>query len=234
MTDYDQQIAEVTAALADPTRREILDLVLRSEQALSVREVASLLGLHDNAARAHLEKLVRGGLLRVVRSREKRGGRPAHLYRASDKEWELSMPPRNYRLLAEIMVRSVARAGAKASQQACREAFARGREEALSAASPLARLRPGCAAHALKSAWEEEMRRRGVRVRVTERAPGLLELVFLSCPFGDIPLKSEGDVVCEVHRRLEEGFLSTAGDHSLRRGEQRCAFVLELDGGSRG
>ncbi len=228
MKPYSEHIAEVTAALADPTRREIMDLVTRSDEPLSVREVAGSLGLHDNAARMHLDKLVQGGLVRMVRSRSKRGGRPAHLYVAGDAEWELSMPPRSYRLLAEIMVRSVAGGNAKTSLLAGHEAFLRGREEALRSASPLARLEPGCPVSALKSAWEEEIRRRGMRFRLVEKSPRRLELVFLSCPFGDIPAKG-GELVCEVHRRLEEGFLSTAGDHALERGRQRCAFVLRLD-----
>ncbi|MBC7230105.1 MAG: helix-turn-helix domain-containing protein [Actinobacteria bacterium] len=232
MTVYGERIADVSTALADPTRREIMDFVIRSESPLSVREVARHFGLHDNAARLHLDKLVKGGLLRVVRSRQKRGGRPAHLYRPGDGDWELSVPPRQYRLLAEIMVRAVSRAGGGASRRAEEEAFALGREEAARAGSPLARLSQGCPLSALKEAWEEEMRRRGMRSRIAELPPGNLVVTFLGCPFGDIP--GEGrDFVCEVHRRLEEGFLSMAGDYRLERGESRCAFRLSVLDASR-
>lgn len=226
MADYREHIAEVSAALADPTRREIMDFVAGSDEPLSVREVARHFGLHDNAARAHLERLARGGLLSMVRSRGKRGGRPAHLYRASDAEWELSMPPRRYRLLAEIMVHAVSGEASDVKRRAEEEAFSRGREEALRTGSPLARLAPGCGHSALVQAWEEEMRRRGERVRFAHKESGVLEVTFTSCPFGGISGDEEG-LVCEVHRRLEEGFLSTAGIYGLKRGESRCTFLLD-------
>jgi len=92
MKTYSDHIAQVSTALADPTRREIMEHVLHADTALSVREVADYFGLHANAVRMHLDKLVKGGLLKVVRRRGAHGGRPANLYDASDEDWELNLP----------------------------------------------------------------------------------------------------------------------------------------------
>jgi DNA-binding transcriptional ArsR family regulator len=101
----------VSAALADPTRRQIMELLLDAGMPLSAREVAETFGLHVNAARMHLEKLVKGGLLAVTRRRGERGGRPAHMYVVSDEDWELHLPPRSYRPLAAILATGLRQCG---------------------------------------------------------------------------------------------------------------------------
>ena len=108
MKTYSDHIAQVSTALADPTRREIMEHVLDADVPLSVKEVADHFGLHANAARMHLDKLVKGGLLKVVRRRGASGGRPANLYDTSGVDWELNLPPRRYKLLAEVLALGVA------------------------------------------------------------------------------------------------------------------------------
>ena len=75
MNTYSENIAQISTALADPTRREIMELVIHAGSPLSVREVADHFGLHANAARMHLDKLVKGGLLKVERQRGVLGAR---------------------------------------------------------------------------------------------------------------------------------------------------------------
>lgn len=228
MRTYSEHVAQVSTALADPTRREIMQYVLDSDGPLSVREVAEYFGLHANAARMHLDKLVKGGLLRVVRRRGKQGGRPANLYSLSDEDWELHLPPRRYKLLAEVLASGVSGVEKAPASRMAREAFARGREEAVLTSSPLVYLTPRAAVEDVADAWLEDIRHRGLKARWKLLDGGGIEMTFHTCPFGAFPQRYP-DLVCEIHRCLEEGLLSLAGERKVVAGEARCAFILKPD-----
>ena len=225
MDTYSEHVARISTALADPTRREIMDHVLDADSPLSVREVAEYFGLHANAARMHLDKLVKGGLLRIVRRRGKSGGRPANLYSASEEERELHLPARSYKLLAEVLAGAISGLEGGVDIHMGDEAFARGREEAVRSSSPLAFLSRGSDLEEVARVWLEEVSRRGLRARMVAGDRGHAEVTFLACPFGDFP-RNHPDLVCEIHRRLEEGFLSLTGDWQLEKMESGCTFIL--------
>jgi predicted ArsR family transcriptional regulator len=224
MNTYSEHIARVSTALADPTRREIMDHVMSADNPLSVRDVAEHFGLHANAARMHLDKLVKGGLLMVVRRRGKRGGRPANLYGASEEDRELSLPPRSYRLLAEVLAGGMTGMESDLATRLGDEAFRRGREEALRSSSPLAFLRHDAELEAIAAGWSQEVERRGFKARIKAARRNRIEAIFLTCPFGDFPRTYPG-LVCDIHRRLEEGFLSLVGDWELKSGGTDCTFT---------
>jgi predicted ArsR family transcriptional regulator len=224
MDTYSEHIARVSTALADPTRREIMDHVLSADSPLSVRDVAEHFGLHANAARMHLDKLVKGGLLMVIRRRGKRGGRPANLYGASEEDRELNLPPRSYRLLAEVLAGGMTGMESNLTSRLGDEAFRRGREQALRSSSPLAFLRHDADLEAIATAWSQEVERRGFKTRVKAAGRNRVEATFLTCPFGDFSNTYPG-LVCDIHRRLEEGFLSLVGDWELETGETGCTFT---------
>jgi predicted ArsR family transcriptional regulator len=203
-----------------------MEHVLNSDDPLSVREVAEHFGLHVNAVRIHLEKLVKGGLLRVVRRRGGRGGRPAFLYRASDEDLELHLPPRRYKLLAEVLAQGISSLREETPPSVAREAFRCGREEAIRSASPLAYLPPGAGAVEVAKAWMDEVSGGGLKADYKE-AGGRVEVTFHSCPFGEFSRRYPG-LVCEIHRCQEEGFLSLAGEWRVTASEEdACTFVLE-------
>jgi predicted ArsR family transcriptional regulator len=228
MKTYSENIAQVSTALSDPTRRQIMEYVLYAEAPLSVRDIAEYFGLHANAARMHLEKLVKGGLLRVVRQRGERGGRPANLYDTSGEDWDISLPPRSYKLLADILASSIFERGEDRDKHICRESYRRGREEAIASSSPLAYMAPGGELQGVIAAWSDEVKRRGHRANIKLTEAGLAEATFISCPFGEFSERYPG-LVCEIHRCLEEGFLSLAGAYRLQATEKRCTFILRHD-----
>jgi predicted ArsR family transcriptional regulator len=230
MRTYSEHLAQVSTALADPTRREIIEFVLGADSPLSVREVADHFGLHANAARIHLDKLVKGGLLSVVRRRGARGGRPANLYEASGEECELHMPARRYKLLAEVLVKCISGIEGGVAPRLGEEAYMRGREEAILSSSPLARLPRGAGLDEVAGAWSDELAHRGLNARILNRGSGRIEMVFLTCPFGEFSRQYPG-LVCEVHRRLEEGFLSHAGDWRVDAAETACTLILRKGSG---
>lgn len=103
-------IGKLAEAFADPTRRAILQHVLDAPTPLSAAEVADAFGLHRTVARNHLERLVDTGLLETGRRRPAAGGgRPSKVYAPSGEHLEVTLPPRRYESLAEILVDVVER-----------------------------------------------------------------------------------------------------------------------------
>ncbi len=111
----DERIADLTAALGDPTRRAIYVAVRESAEPVTTARIATLFDLHPNVARHHLDKLATDGWL-VVSYRRSSGrsgpgaGRPAKTYEASNREVSIHFSPRRYELLVELLMRALARA----------------------------------------------------------------------------------------------------------------------------
>lgn len=107
---FDDMMSDAMSSLGDPTRRAIYLASRESEQAISVAEVADAFDLHPNVARYHLDHLVKAGYLQVkTASPGSSGGRPAHLYKATDLEIHIDLPPENFELLASLLTRVLQR-----------------------------------------------------------------------------------------------------------------------------
>lgn len=226
MSVYREHLEQVSTALADPTRREIMELVCGSERPLSAREVAEHFGLHVNAARMHLDKLVKGGILKVARSRGRKGGRPAHLYLWSDEDLDLHLPSRHYKILADVLAGCLDSWQEGAFPFCGEQAFAIGRDEALRHSPELARLPGDTRLAAVAEAWAEGIRKRGQRARLARNGQNDPAVTFLSCPFGELSRRYPR-LVCAIHRGFEEGYLSLAGDFELYGGlETECSFTI--------
>lgn len=103
------------AALAEPVRRNLFDFVVRSRGAVSRDQAASGVDVPAHTAKFHLDRLVDEGLLEVefkrLTGRTGPGsGRPAKLYRRTDRELTVSVPERHYDLLSRILATAVAEA----------------------------------------------------------------------------------------------------------------------------
>lgn len=87
-------------------RREVTELFRASPTPLTAREVSSELGLHLNTVRFHLDALVRQGILRREGGHAAGPGRPSSRYSlvpGMDRGG-----PRNYKLLAEMLLSQLA------------------------------------------------------------------------------------------------------------------------------
>ena len=103
------------AALAEPVRHRLYDVVARADDAVSREQAAQVADVPVHTAKFHLDKLVDEGLLEVeyrrLTGRTGPGsGRPAKLYRRADRELAVSLPERQYDLLSRILARAVAAA----------------------------------------------------------------------------------------------------------------------------
>lgn len=104
-------------ALSDDTRRALYEYVAGEHGPVSREQAATALGLRPHKVNFHLDRLVEEGLLDVeyrrLTGRTGPGaGRPSKLYRRSDREFSLSLPPRRYDLVGDILAASVTKAGA--------------------------------------------------------------------------------------------------------------------------
>ena len=95
------------SSLEDPVRRRLYDVVSSRPEAVGRDEAAALAGIGRPLAAYHLDKLVESGLLTVTYQRlggrsGPGAGRPAKLYAKSDREFAVSVPPRDYELNLEL------------------------------------------------------------------------------------------------------------------------------------
>jgi predicted ArsR family transcriptional regulator len=100
------------ASINDPVRRELLDLVAASPQPLSRDAAAGALGLPRSTVAFHLDRLAAAGLLTVEYRRltGKSGpgsGRPSKTYSRAPAEFSLSIPPRHYDLMGDLLASAI-------------------------------------------------------------------------------------------------------------------------------
>src|SRR5215475_7990247 len=115
------------SSLEDPVRRRLYDVVSSRPEAVSRDEAAAAAGIGRPLAAYHLDKLVESGLLTVTYQRlgARSGpgaGRPAKLYARSDREFAVSVPPRDYELAAQILVQGLAEDRGETGRAAVRDA----------------------------------------------------------------------------------------------------------------
>src|SRR5947199_7061801 len=99
------------STLGDPTRRRLYEYVATAAGPVGRDEAAAAVGVARSLAAYHLDKLAEHGLVEVGYARpEGRGGpgagRPAKHYRRAEREFALQAPPRDYSLLADVLLRA--------------------------------------------------------------------------------------------------------------------------------
>jgi predicted ArsR family transcriptional regulator len=101
-------------SLGDPTRRALYEFVSRQAEPAGRDEAAAAAGVGRTLAAYHLDRMVEDGLLEVSFARRTGrsgpgAGRPAKLYRRAAREFNISLPPRDYELVARIFAAAVER-----------------------------------------------------------------------------------------------------------------------------
>ncbi|KQX69385.1 metalloregulator ArsR/SmtB family transcription factor [Angustibacter sp. Root456] len=114
--DLTDQISGVSL-LADPVRRRLYEVVASSPDAVGRAEAAQAADVPAHTAKFHLDKLVEEGLLstefRRLTGRSGPGaGRPAKLYRRSERQVDLTLPRRQYELAGHLLATAVELAAA--------------------------------------------------------------------------------------------------------------------------
>ena len=100
------------AALAEPVRRDLFRYVVDQAEPVSRDQASEGVGIARHTAKFHLDKLVEEGLLttefRRLTGRSGPGaGRPAKLYRRSERQVDLTLPRRQYELAGHVLASAV-------------------------------------------------------------------------------------------------------------------------------
>jgi predicted ArsR family transcriptional regulator len=178
-------------------RHDVLRALKAAHSPMSIATIADALDVHPNTVRFHLDTLVSTGRVERVASDRRGPGRPALLFRATQRMDPGG--PRHYQLLAEILA-----SGLAGEQDAEAKATAAGREWGRQLTPP-----PSGAAGTLDA--EESI----------EHLVGLLDELGFSperrgdeqvelrhCPFLEVA-ESQRSVVCPTHLGLMRGALET-------------------------
>lgn len=101
----DHSAIAAVATLSDPTRAAVFECAQRAEHPVTREDVAQAVGISRKLAAFHLDRLVAAGLLRAdTAAAPKRVGRAPKVYLPSRQETHVSVPPRDYETLAEILL----------------------------------------------------------------------------------------------------------------------------------
>jgi len=198
------------AALDEPTRRLLYAHVARQPAPVSRDDVAAALRIPRATVAFHLDKLVAENLLAVTFERRTSragpgAGRPAKLYRRSDRQLAVTVPERHYELAAHLM------AGALSTGTPLTVC-------ARSAGAELAN--PGDDAREL-------LERHGF-----EPYPDGRDVALRNCPFHDLA-RAHPDLVCGMTLGLVSGMLFGAGSALVARPDPRpghCCVRLSGSG----
>ncbi|NEA33546.1 helix-turn-helix domain-containing protein [Streptomyces sp. SID13031] len=197
---------QAVASLDEPTRRRLYDHVVAEPAPVSREEAAAALALPRTTAAFHLDKLVEEGLLTVEYERRTGrtgpgAGRPAKLYRRSDREIGVSFPERQYDVAGRLL--ATALEDAEMSGGSPRQALERRAREYGESAGRAARNHPGTPLEEVLQAHGFEPRRSG------------LALDLANCPFKALA-KEHTDLVCNMTLHLLGGLLDGLGGTGLQ------------------
>ncbi|MEU8633892.1 helix-turn-helix domain-containing protein [Amycolatopsis sp. NPDC048633] len=189
------------AALDEPTRRRLYEHVARCPEPVSRDDVASALGVPRATVVFHLDRLVEERLLEVEYERRSGrtgpgAGRPAKLYRRSDRQVSVSVPERHYELAGELLASAIEEADETGGP--AREILGR---RARDHGAGLAAGVPDVVVTLEEHGFEPRVEGDGV--------------LLGNCPFQRLA-RTHPRLVCEMSLGLVQGMLDGAGEGRLR------------------
>lgn len=221
---------KVSAVLADPTRYNIYQYVLTLPHPVGAAEVAEHFELHPNVARTHLNKLADIGLLAATAEKTGKGGRPGYVYAPSGNSVSLTVGAREFQLLADLLVQSLALLGD-------------GAKEAIEQIGRTFGKRLGQEAAAVTSAEQEELvrtcadalHRLGILTQATRAEDGSWSLVLKTCGFREVAAVHP-DQVCHLCKAMVEGITQSVTEThvtqagSVPKGDKECVYEVGKPG----
>jgi predicted ArsR family transcriptional regulator len=230
----DEKDTSAVAALDDPVRRRLFELVRRAGRPLTREEAAKEAGISTKLAAFHLDKLVDRGLLAAGYARPEGrsgpgAGRPAKTYSPSDVEVDVSIPERNYDFIGKLLVDSIlaeSKGGAR-PEVAEKVAAKEGRKTGEDIRKEL-RLRPPGTERALATA-AQVLEDRGYEPYEAEGG----SIRLRNCPFHAMS-RHAPELVCRMNRSFIEGIIRGMGNETLQASLEptpgECCVVLRPPG----
>lgn len=201
------------SALDDPVRQRLYQYIASRDEPVAREDAASAVGISRTLAAYHLDKLAEAGILAVSYARPAGrsgpgAGRPAKRYSRTRAELSVSVPPRNYALLADLLVAAMVADDAGTVRSAIAAAARRAG-------------RSGAAEHDVFGALCDY----GYEPAVT--GDGDIEL--RNCPFERLA-RQYTEEVCGLNLQLIRGMLEGAGEPPQRAAltpcERRCCVTV--------
>jgi predicted ArsR family transcriptional regulator len=205
------------SSLDDPVRRRLYGYVASRDEPVAREDSAAAAGISRTLAAYHLDKMAEAGILSVSYARPPGrtgpgAGRPAKRYARTQEELSVSVPPRNYGLLADLLV-------------AAMDADCTGSVRSAVAAASRRAGRASASEHGVVGALCE------CGYEPTHTADGHIEL--RNCPF-DRLARQHTALVCELNLELIQGMLEAVGESPQRAAlaprEGRCCVVVKAPG----
>jgi predicted ArsR family transcriptional regulator len=191
-------------ALADENRRALYDYVAAAADPVGREQAAAALGLPRHTASFHLDRLVDEGLLEVeyrrLTGRSGPGaGRPSKLYRRAAREFSVSLPPRRYDLVGDILAAAITRSAAGESLD--RSLADCAREEGVQVGGSVS----GAEAEPSLSAVAQVLAGQGFEPQVADDV-----VTLRNCPFDSLAQKHTA-LVCGVNQEFVQGVADGLG-----------------------
>jgi len=185
-------------ALADDNRRALYEYVVGEPEPVGREQAATAVDLPLHTASFHLDRLVAEGLLEVefrrLTGRTGPGaGRPSKLYRRADRAFAVSLPPRRYDLVGDILAEAVSRAAGGAPLDGSLTASAR--EEGVA----LGRAVRGMSDEPTLRAVAEVLAGQGYQPREDDDV-----VTLRNCPFDELARKHT-ELVCGLNQTFVQG-----------------------------
>ena len=186
--------------LSDPVRRGLYEFVVSQNGTVTRENAAKAVGISRSLAAYHLDKLVDAELLGFSYERPEGrtgpgAGRPAKCYARTEEEISITLPPRNYDMLARMLAHAAA-ADQTGVVRSTLEATARA--EGQQAAMDFPNTMDALNAHGFEPVVAEDG-----------------DIIMKNCPFHQVA-QQQPELVCGLNHALICGYLDAKGEDSAR------------------
>jgi predicted ArsR family transcriptional regulator len=205
------------SALGEPTRRALYEHVAAAGEWVSRDDAADAVDIERATAAHHLDRLAADGLLDVeyrrLSGRQGPGaGRPAKLYRRARRDFDVTLPPRDYQLAGRLLAEAVDRARLQGTDIT----------DALNEVASAAGVRVGeeIAARLRGTRGQSSKRKRGAVLDALEahgfepRPVDDGSVVLRNCPFHQLA-QQHTELICGMNLCLVKAAIDNVGDTGL-------------------
>lgn len=225
---------KIGAVLGDPTRYSIYRYIAESGvDGVTAQQIADHFGLHPNVARLHLNKLKEIGLLVAQAEKSGRGGRPGLVYKLSGESVSLNLPPREYRLLSELLCRALSLCGDQGLVALEEVGRSYGRQVANQVYSELGLPPQEVSVDTLFEGAVRALTRNGLEAQISRSPSGSATLTLKNCSFEEVAARYPR-FICQLCHGLVQGVLEThlavanlQDRASKARGDRHCAYIAQ-------